>query len=172
MPSIAEKDKVSKPEFVRSSPLKVYVVCEGDSLSVIANKFYGPEEGNKKANVNRIFETNRKVLKSPDDIYVGQKLVIPPLSTLVSQKGEIKGTFSSTMFKKVKSVGQRYFQSNGHRGKKGQAYVVQEGDSLWKVAAEQLGDGSRYRQIAKLNSSILEDENNLVVGMRLKLPVR
>ena len=59
---------------------KTYVVKQGDSLASIAQKFYGRDEGNKKINISRIFESNRGLLKSPDEIYVGQTLIIPPLS--------------------------------------------------------------------------------------------
>lgn len=51
-------------------------------------------------------------------------------------------------------------------------YIVGEGDSLWRIAAEQLGDGNRYGEIARLNADILDDEDSLSIGMRLKLPVR
>jgi len=51
-------------------------------------------------------------------------------------------------------------------------YVVQEGDSLWQIAAEQLGDASRYVEIARLNADILDDQDCLSVGMRLELPAR
>jgi nucleoid-associated protein YgaU len=43
---------------------------------------------------------------------------------------------------------------------------------LWRIAAEKLGDGSRYKEIAKLNAGVLDGEDNLVVGMRLKIPAR
>jgi nucleoid-associated protein YgaU len=49
---------------------------------------------------------------------------------------------------------------------------VREGDNLWRIAAERFGDGSRYKEISKLNADILKDEDNLVVGMRLKLPTQ
>ncbi len=69
------------------------------------------------------------------------------------------------MFKKVKSV--IGGSSVGRR-----SYVVQEGDTLWRIAAENLGSGTRYGEIAKLNAGILEDEEILAVGMRLKIPAR
>jgi len=47
---------------------------------------------------------------------------------------------------------------------------VREGDSLWRIAAERLGNGSRYNEIAKLNADVLDDEDTLAVGMRLRLP--
>jgi len=59
-----------------------YAVQKGDTLADIAKRFYGHEEGNRRANVLAIFEANRNVLKSPDRIYVGQELVIPPLKVL------------------------------------------------------------------------------------------
>ena len=50
--------------------------------------------------------------------------------------------------------------------------MVRDGDSLWKIAAEQLGNHSRYKEVAKLNSDIIDDEDNLLVGLHLKLPAR
>ena len=51
-------------------------------------------------------------------------------------------------------------------------YVVKEGDSLWKIATKELGNGNRYPEIIKINSSVLKDEDNLIVGMRLKIPIK
>ena len=49
---------------------------------------------------------------------------------------------------------------------------MKEGDSLWKIAVEILGDGSRYKEISKINADILPDEDSLDVGMRLRIPAR
>ena len=51
-------------------------------------------------------------------------------------------------------------------------YIVKEGDSLWRIAADQLGDGNRYREIVKLNSDVLASEDDIQVDMKLKLPAR
>ncbi|KUZ72770.1 peptidoglycan-binding protein LysM [Burkholderia ubonensis] len=50
-------------------------VVSGDNLWKIAEKYYG--DGTKNA---AIFEANKPMLSSPDRIYPGQKLVIPPQS--------------------------------------------------------------------------------------------
>ena len=48
-------------------------------------------------------------------------------------------------------------------------YIVVEGDSLWNIAEEQLGDGNLYTEILALNPQIKEDEP-LFVGTKLKMP--
>ncbi len=45
---------------------------------------------------------------------------------------------------------------------------VQPGDSLWKIAARELGDGNRWREIAELNPKTNPDK--LYVGALLTLP--
>ncbi|MGA1979555.1 MAG: LysM peptidoglycan-binding domain-containing protein [Sedimentisphaerales bacterium] len=172
--AVAAKDESRKTESSEAIIPKTYVVSEGDSLASIARKFYGSHEGSKKINIARIFDANRKLLKSPDELHVGQKLIIPPLSASAPDKGKIANVFSGTEFTKVESIGSRYLLANGHRPERPEQdvwHVVREGDSLWRIAAEQLGDGNRYGEIAKLNAGVL-DGDSLSVGMRLKMPTR
>lgn len=51
---------------------QTYVVQSGDSLSKIAQRFYGDA-----SLYNKIFEANRDILKDPNKISPGQKLRIP-----------------------------------------------------------------------------------------------
>ena len=50
----------------------VYTVQSGDTLSSIAQEFYGDP-----ARYTTIFQANRTVLDDPDEIFVGQELRIP-----------------------------------------------------------------------------------------------
>jgi nucleoid-associated protein YgaU len=49
-----------------------YEVKSGDTLSAISLEVYGDA-----TKYPQIFEANRPMLKDPDEIYPGQKLVIP-----------------------------------------------------------------------------------------------
>ncbi len=51
---------------------QTYVVQPGDTLSKIAQKYYGDP-----SLYNQIFEANKDVLKDPNKIFPGQKLKIP-----------------------------------------------------------------------------------------------
>ena len=37
-------------------------------------------------------------------------------------------------------------------------YIIEDGDSFWKIAQEHLGDGNRYTEILRLNPTISEDQ--------------
>ncbi len=136
----------------------IYVVKEGDDLSRIAKKIYGKEEGNRWVNVEKIFAANRKTMSTIDEIRVGQRLMIPMLEK--SQTPTTSSESTKTSKPKQKTTSSR----------SGKTYVVKDGDSLWKIAAKQLGNGARYAEITKLNKNLLEDENDLKVGMKIRLP--
>jgi len=171
LPVVKSKEKgktlTQKPTLPKS-----YIVAAGDNLSAIAKKFYGKDEGNRIKNVIRIFEANPNTLKSADEIYEGQKIIIPPLRAPASDKDKIAEGLPGKMFEKVKSIGRIRVSKNRPKAGRSGGYVVRDGDSLWRIAAEHLGDGSRYGEIARLNADILDDEDYLFVGMRLELPTR
>ena len=50
-------------------------------------------------------------------------------------------------------------------------YTVKRGDSLWKIAEERLGDGTRYVELVDLNHAVLDGRPDfLVPGTVLKVP--
>jgi len=161
----------AKPKPQRKKPTgpKIYVVKDGDSLAAIALKVYGQKEGNRQVNVDKIFNANRKILTYPDEIFISQRLVIPPLKDS-GQARKNSVTNDENLFQKVASIGKRHLLSSAAPAKKNSYYLVAEGDSLWEIAADNLGDGSRYTEITRLNTDVIDDEDNLIVGTRLKLP--
>ncbi|CAN7255934.1 MULTISPECIES: 5'-nucleotidase C-terminal domain-containing protein [unclassified Agrobacterium] len=49
-------------------------------------------------------------------------------------------------------------------------YVVEKGDSLWKIAAEKYGNGALWTRIAKANT--LQHPNHIEIGKELELPAQ
>jgi len=168
-PTVEKPVEVAKPEPPKPQPLKravsqVYEVADGDNLAAIAKKFYGDEEGNKMANIERIFEANRAVMKSIDRLDIGQKLVIPPPDSGPNE------SILGALFEKVNGIGSRRAATDSRSAQRETRYVVKDGDNLWRIAATQLGDGSRHEEIFKLNRNILKNKESLSVGMSLRLP--
>jgi nucleoid-associated protein YgaU len=184
-PALVKTAPATKPSSTKQTSLNTYVVQDGDTLGAIAKKVYGPEQGNKLSNIEAIFEANRKTLSAIDALKVGQKLTIPPVASSASNTPA--SALSGSNFAKVDSVGQRHTPASTEKpaaankpaqatkadnSKPGKVYVVKEGDSLWQIASEQLGDGNRYKEIVKLNSDILSSEDDIQVDMKLKLPAK
>lgn len=123
--------------------VKKYQVREGDSLWTIAQSAYG-------SGYNAIDIAQANKLENPDIIEPGQKLVIPNVKPKEPTLGEAVGA------------------TTGQVVQKPQNYLVQEGDSLWKIAEQFYGDGYVWVKIAQANS--LPDANFIYAGTQLLLP--
>ncbi|MBW8001165.1 MAG: LysM peptidoglycan-binding domain-containing protein [Planctomycetes bacterium] len=162
------KTNPTRKRLSRKALPKTYIVASGDTLAVIAQKFYGAQAGNKNLNITKIYKANSAILESPDDIYVGQTLIIPPLASSHARYST-RTSSASTVYKRLKAMGKGIMAANTNKKASG-TYIVKPGDSLWTIADDQLGDGDRYSDIFQMNTNIMQDEDTLVVGMRLKLP--
>lgn len=49
-------------------------------------------------------------------------------------------------------------------------YTVKEGDTLWKISKEQLGQGARYKEIFEANRDTIKDPKVLHIGQTLNIP--
>jgi len=155
-----------------ASKVRTHVVKSGQTLPVIAKQYYGPEEGNRLVVIQKLYEINSGTLKSPDHVYVGQKLSIlskEEMEALINPSSQAVQAPSPTenFLKNFPAIFERVDKKDARSVSE---YTIQEGDSLWSIAEENLGDGNRYKEIAKLNKGTIKSVNDLVVGTRLKIP--
>ena len=161
----------------------VYTVKAGDTLSGIAAKYGTTYQA--LASYNGI--------SNPNKISVGQKIKIPGAGSSGSTSGgggdtvyTVKagdtlsgiaakyGTTYQTLAayngisnpNKI-SVGQKIKIPGSSSGGGTRTYTVKSGDSLWAIAAKQLGNGSRYKEIKSLNGLT---SDTIYAGQVLKLP--
>lgn len=92
---------------------------------------------------NKIYADNKATIKDPNKIYVGQVIMIYPI------------VGDGTVITSGNSTGN---------------YVVQSGDTLWKIAKKKYGKSSKWRKIYKANKSTMSDPNKLRVGQVIVLP--
>ena len=149
-PAQIASSRPDRPAEALSPQTVTYTVRRGDSLALIARRCYGLTQGNRTRVVEALFSANRHSLKTPDELRIGQTLVIPSLPQAASGS-DFAGLSSQAM---------------------PSPYTVRDGDSLWKIAAAKLGEGGRYLDILRLNRDQIEDEDDLRPGTLLRLPVR
>ena len=103
-----------------------------------------------------------------DVVQIGQMLQIPPLpsSGIAVAKSSHKESPLDAVVKQLSKA------SRKKSALPARFYRVKEGDSLWRIAQNRLGDGTRYREILRLNKGKIDDEDDVSVDMELRLPAK
>jgi len=50
-------------------------------------------------------------------------------------------------------------------------YIIQKGDSLWKIAEKEMGSGHRWKYLYELNKERIKNPNKLKVGQKIIIPI-
>jgi LysM repeat protein len=51
-------------------------------------------------------------------------------------------------------------------------YVIEKGDTLWKIAAKFLGSGNRYPEIFEANREVILDPDKIFPGQKIRIPAK
>lgn len=49
-------------------------------------------------------------------------------------------------------------------------YTIKSGDTLWAIASNFLGNGSKYTEIFEANREVIEDPDKIFVGQKIRIP--
>lgn len=49
-------------------------------------------------------------------------------------------------------------------------YIIEKGDSLWKIAEKTYGNGSQYEKIFEENREVIKDPNLIFPGQKIRIP--
>ncbi|HDR1419354.1 TPA: peptidoglycan-binding protein LysM [Pasteurella multocida] len=49
-------------------------------------------------------------------------------------------------------------------------YVIQKGDTLWKIAEKTYSNGSKYTAIVEANKEVIKDADKIFPGQKIRLP--
>lgn len=138
-----------------------YVVVQGDSLSKIVKAHYGT--GSTRL-INAVFAANRSVMSDPNVLKVGMELALPRLEL---DRGSRRRSASPARDKNRTSQTARATTVPRANIR---WYQVRKNDRYVSIAREQLGDGSRWREIYELNKDKFPDPDSIRAGVRIRLP--
>ncbi len=163
--SVSTKSTTTETPTLAANNVREYQAQPGDTLSRIASLLPG---GATKANRDAIVKLNPILQKDPNKIIAGRKYKLPTDASTVSP---VKPAETPLPLVNHPSPVEKTEVANtkepGYR-----TYVVQKGDSLSKIAVEQLGSKSAIDTIIQMNKDVLKDHNMIQVNMKLKLPAK
>ena len=133
-------------------PTKMHKVTSGETLSSIAQRYYGAEsQWSIVAKANPTVDPNR--------LKIGTLLVIPDAPTGTASRDARAGPAPTTPAETTTVPAGS------------QKYVIQNGDTFWTMAEHFYQDGSKWPVIYKANKRLLGDNpNRLPVGKTLIIP--
>ena len=157
--------------------LKLYTWKEGDSWRALAHKYYGDWS---RLDVLKRHNEGRM------DVDPGHQVFIPVFAEARSPALSAQPTETAASATPVASktpVGQGVAAPATKSTSKGQAepkpagktsgkkfHTVANGESLWKIAKAELGDGNRWKEIYEANRDLLDKPEAIKKGMRLRIP--
>jgi nucleoid-associated protein YgaU len=135
------------------STARTYIVKSGDTLSQIAQRELG-----SVTFTDELKRANPKVEETR--MTVGTRLNLPAVTAEMSAALAAKADTAPASTSAPRETKSTTLASNQYR--------VKEGDSLWSIAAKQLGSGERYTAIEAANPGI--NSNKLLTGQLITLP--
>lgn len=127
-----------------------YVVKKGDTLSAIAQRFYGDA-----SRWRLIAKAND--LSDPNTVRVGMELIIPQQQKVKPSRPAAEPRIDVAA-------------SGEDETKKARDYIVKKDDSLWKIAAAEYGDGNKWPTVFEANRNSIRNKNLLRPGQVIRLP--
>jgi len=168
-PGYARADAARREEFqqptVQQNPLRadgMFEVLPNDSYWTISQRVYG-----SGAYFKALAEANRGKAARPDRLTPGLLISTPPVAQLEKDYPDFCPRANHRDAVRNRAAGTASLAA--YSG--GRTYVVQEGDTLWSIARNELGKVSRWADIYQLNrESLGKDYDYLTPGMKLALP--
>lgn len=158
--------------------MKFYTWKSGDSYRGIAEQYYG--DWTK-------FPLLRRANEGRKQVQIGEKVLVPvfdldPAATanapgLVAALQSAPAGAGASVPAATTPVAERANTPVKASSKKapaasggGKVHVVKEGESLWKIAKLELGNGANWNKIYEANKDIMKSPEALKTGMKLKIP--
>ena len=182
-PNMPPAKPASPPAPTETWPKK-HAIESGDTLSSIADKYYGSSGPDK---INALLKANPQI-KDPRAMKVGDTVTVPEWNkpaggtvapaaktaaepakpgTPVAAKPPVPGPGNPP----AKTGGAASEASGNPPPDSGKTYSVREGETFYSIAKAKLGNANRWEELYKLNKDLVKgDPKRLKPGMTIKLP--
>ncbi len=157
-----DQKPAAQPPQLAATGQKQYQAQPGDTVSRMAARFLG---ANTKTNRDLIINANASLKDDPDKVIVGKSYIIPTATNTTVAHSVPKLADKVVVVDDPRASARPAAPASAEH-----IYVVKPGDTLTKIAVEQLGTADAVSAIVELNK--LPDANHIRVNMKLRLPAK
>lgn len=139
-----------------------------DFAADIGKKLFNKEEDASKAVTDHIAEDNPGIEDLSVTVEDGTAKITGAASTAIAiekailMAGNVAGinnvNIDDVVIKEGQIAGDDEF------------YVIQKGDTLWKIAENAYGNGAKYKAIVEANKEVIKHEDKIFPGQKIRIP--
>lgn len=140
-----------------------------DFAANIGKKLFGKEQDASKAVADHLNEDNPGV----ENLSVKVENGVATLSGVATNAAAVeKAVLMAGNVEGISEVNISGMQiANGEQlAGDDEFYVIEKGDSLWKIAEKAYGNGAKYKAIVEANKEVIKDENKIFPGQKIRIP--
>ena len=140
-----------------------------DFVGDIGRKLFNKEEDASKAVTEHLAEDNPGIENVQVTVENGVATVSGAATTAtaiekaVLMAGNVAGITSVNIDNVQLASGEKI-------GADDEFYVIQKGDSLWKIAEKAYGNGAKYTAIFEANREVIKDADKIFPGQKIRIP--
>ena len=140
-----------------------------DFVGDIGRKLFNKEEDASKAVTEHLAEDNpgiENVQVTVDNgvaTLSGAATTAAAIEKAVLMAGHVAGITSVNIDNVQLASGEKI-------GADDEFYVIQKGDSLWKIAEKAYGNGAKYTAIFEANREVIKDADKIFPGQKIRIP--
>lgn len=139
-----------------------------DFAADIGRKLFNKEEDASKAVTEHLAEDNPGVENLSVTVENGVAKISGAASTAVAIEKAVlmAGNVAGITNVNIDDV----VIESGELGGDDEFYVIEKGDTLWKIAEKAYGNGAKYKAIVDANKEVIKDENKIFPGQKIRIP--
>jgi nucleoid-associated protein YgaU len=142
-----------------------YTWKSGDTFATVAQRFYG--DPSRLATLKRLIEGRSDVLPGERVLIAVYDLDGAPAPALAAApEKSIDKKVAATPAKPEAPAEAPVAAASGTS----RSHLVKDGESLWKIAKQELGSGARWNEIYTANRDVLSSPEALHTGQKLRIP--
>ncbi|QTR49314.1 peptidoglycan-binding protein LysM [Candidatus Thiothrix anitrata] len=135
----------------------------------IGKKIFGKEEEAPEALAQHINEDNPGVNGLQVQVQDGVATLTGEASSAEALEKAVLMAGNAMGIQEVKADGMT-IADGSQVGGDDEFYIIEKGDTLWKIAEKAYGNGSKYTKIVEVNREVIKNADLIFPGQKIRIP--